>query len=348
MSKCLKLQWHMPCIAMPSLRRGIDEKDTVSLAAVPWQSGSWAFETFQLQPLAFLLPGAFHDHRHDIGFWSLFSGRSWPLRWNPVDFFHLFGKHFHVASATRPKNVKKSKLETSCSKTTWLGVDVESLMTHVVWFEVYLLLQALFVIECRKYKRCFVSCIIYHQACYKKPRSHPGTWTTNVRWFLPMSSQWVATRWSLESVGRTISSSDPMSWMWAAWFRVFLELSSSQISRVSSATNPWASLARVFYAFSLGLSIRQRLLKMIELFFGVFYRHVGFQSFRHGSSFKLPESCRGLLLWLPDVQGDGSLHAGPLLVEHYNPWSLKESEQPEKHAERWSVAIYSHHHFLVP
>ena len=49
----------------------------------------------------------------------------------------------------------------------------------------------------------------------------------------------------------------------------FLGIVQFSVSRVSSATNPYDSLARVFYAFGLELSIRQRLLKIFEMFFGV-------------------------------------------------------------------------------
>lgn len=60
-------------------------------------------------------------------------------------FFPPIWKAFPCCLSNQAKTCLVSKLETSCSKTTWLGVDVESLMTNVVCFEVYLLLQALFV-----------------------------------------------------------------------------------------------------------------------------------------------------------------------------------------------------------
>jgi len=63
--------------------------------------------------------GAFHDHSYDSGFWSLFSGRPWPVHGDPLDFLHIFGKYLNAASATCQHRQEHMKGNYTCFAERW-------------------------------------------------------------------------------------------------------------------------------------------------------------------------------------------------------------------------------------
>lgn len=174
MSKCLKLQWHMPCIAMPSLRRGIDEKDTVSLAAVPWQQpGSWAAEFFSTPGLGFFTPRRFSWSSSWHWFLESILWKIMASSLKSCGFFPPIWKAFPCCLSNQAQKMSCIKAEDQLFKDdmAWCWCRLIDDSCGLLW-GISTATGAFChrVIEC---KGCCVSCIIYHLSPVTK--SHEAT-----------------------------------------------------------------------------------------------------------------------------------------------------------------------------